>query len=424
MSTAGGTLRGSGNVVLRLPVGFYVIWGTVLFACVIIIGLLFHQIAAERDRLIEGYKGSARALHATLLSGLEDQFSRLNLLMQLARDQRIDWNVLIAQDSANAPRRSALMAADTQGRRGALAPQSPAFLQSVLLFNGGPDDVRQYGLQLAPAELETLARGCSAISGTSAPEMDPKLFVLDPLHMAQDDRWLLPLAQIRSRNGGCRADLALLDTDYLNRMLERLDVDFASISTSSGAIIARHPDAEQITGQHWTDRVDVWRYQDRLAQTGLITSPIDGKVRIAAYGAATTPPIHIVLGYDITRVDDLVSGYQRTVSLGAAIAGLALLFVMVWTRRLMLDQIGRTDTLLASVEDSRRRMQLALETTEQGIWEWLPTTGDMYISDHWRDLLGFGQQGDPVMFDAWFNRLHPDDRSRVCLLYTSPSPRD
>jgi len=409
MSKAGGTLGGSGNVFLRLPLGFHIIWGTVLFACVIIIGLLFHQIAAERDRLIDGYRGSARALHATLLSGLEDQFSRLNLLMQLARDQRIDWDVLIAQDSMNAPRRSALVATDPQGRRS----QSPTLLRSVLLFQGGMDSVQQYGLQLAPAEVETLARGCSALSGTTAPELDPKLFVLEPLHLAQQDRWLLPLAQIRSRGEGCRADLALLDTGYLNRMLERLDIDFASISTNSGTIIARHPDSEEITGQHWTDRVDVWRYQEQLAQTGLITSPIVGKVRIAAFGAAASLPIHVVLGYDIARVDDVIGDYQRTVSLGAAVAGLALLFVMIWTRRLMLDQIGRTDSLLSSVEESRRRMQLALETTEQGIWEWLPSTGDMYISDHWRDLLGFGQQGDPVMFDAWFNRVHPDDRSRV-----------
>lgn len=412
MSNAVGTVRGSGGLFAQLPRGFHAVWGTLLFAGAVITGLLLHEIEMERERLIDGYRSSARTSHASLLSGIEDQLSRLRLLMALARDQQIDWSALIAQDSEIASRRSALPANDGPG--GGLADQKDrSLLRAVLLLDGSADSARQYGLPLTPTQVEALARACSALSRTSAPETDPTLFLLDPLHLDQEGHWLLPLGQIRSRKGGCHADLALLDTDYLNRMLDRLDIDFAAISTANGIIVARHPDARGTTGQRWTDALDIWRYQGQAAQSGLVTSPLDGKVRIAAFGAAATLPVHIVLGYDLTRVDTVIGDHRRTVSLGAAIAGLALLFAMAYSGRLMLDQIGRAASLLDNVDESRRRMQLALETTEQGIWEWLPTSGDLYLSDEWRDLLGFGRQGEPVTFDAWLARVHPDDRTRV-----------
>lgn len=413
MVDAVGTERGSGRLFAQLPRGFHAVWGTLLFAGAVIIGLLFHEIEMERERLVEGYRSGARNLHAALLAGIDDKLARINLMMGLARDQHINWNVLIAEDGVVSLPISAVSDADAPDTGISLSNQDPGLLTTVLLFRGGADSVVQYGLQLAPAELEVLASACSALSGMNAPESDSKLFLLDPLHLDQGDRWLLPLGRIRSQKEGCHADLALVATDYLNRMLDRLDIDFAAISTATGTIVARHPDARQTTGQRWTDEVEIWRYQGQAAQSGLITSPLDGKVRIAAFGAAATLPIQIVLGYDLARVDTVIAGHRRTVALAAAIAGLTLLFAMAWSRRLMLDQIGRAADLLDNVDESRRRMQLALETTEQGIWEWLPMSGDLYLSDEWRELLGFGRQGEPVTFDAWLNRVHPDDRTRV-----------
>ncbi|MBI2992627.1 MAG: PAS domain-containing protein [Gammaproteobacteria bacterium] len=62
---------------------------------------------------------------------------------------------------------------------------------------------------------------------------------------------------------------------------------------------------------------------------------------------------------------------------------------------------------------NERRLQLALEALDGGVFEWNLQTGETYRSPSWLRMLGYvpGEIEDNI--EGWLNLLHPDDRPRV-----------
>lgn len=59
------------------------------------------------------------------------------------------------------------------------------------------------------------------------------------------------------------------------------------------------------------------------------------------------------------------------------------------------------------------RWRLALAANGDGIWDWDAVTGQVFQSDRWKEILGYGpDEGEGGVID-WEKRLHPDDRQRV-----------
>ena len=74
-----------------------------------------------------------------------------------------------------------------------------------------------------------------------------------------------------------------------------------------------------------------------------------------------------------------------------------------------------TDRFLAqqALRISQERLKLALDSTEDGLWDWNIDTGDCYFSPRWLEMLGY-QPGDlPEHISAWEPLVHPDDRTQV-----------
>ncbi|MFO0731878.1 MAG: PAS domain-containing protein [Nitrospiraceae bacterium] len=67
------------------------------------------------------------------------------------------------------------------------------------------------------------------------------------------------------------------------------------------------------------------------------------------------------------------------------------------------------------LRDSEERYALALEGTSDGIWDWNPITGELYLSRRWKELLGFAESELPNNESAFFSRIHPDDAQAVGL---------
>jgi PAS domain S-box-containing protein len=61
---------------------------------------------------------------------------------------------------------------------------------------------------------------------------------------------------------------------------------------------------------------------------------------------------------------------------------------------------------------SESRMALAVEAVGLGLWSWEASRNEIWASSQWRALLGFSPT-EPVDFDRWIARLHPDDRQSV-----------
>lgn len=66
-----------------------------------------------------------------------------------------------------------------------------------------------------------------------------------------------------------------------------------------------------------------------------------------------------------------------------------------------------------ALQESERRLELALMGAELGSWEWDIGSGAMRVDDRWAQLFGGNPDDFNLRYDGWINGLHPDDRERV-----------
>jgi PAS domain S-box-containing protein len=59
------------------------------------------------------------------------------------------------------------------------------------------------------------------------------------------------------------------------------------------------------------------------------------------------------------------------------------------------------------------RFQFAIEASNDGVWDWNISKGEVYFSSRWKKMLGFTEDEIRNDFKEWESRLHPEDRARV-----------
>jgi PAS domain S-box-containing protein len=74
-------------------------------------------------------------------------------------------------------------------------------------------------------------------------------------------------------------------------------------------------------------------------------------------------------------------------------------------------------TSIKMLEQERRRseerLELVLEATKEGAWDWNIQTGEVYFSTYWITSLGYESSGVPRHVGFWSSLIHPDDMQRV-----------
>lgn len=65
------------------------------------------------------------------------------------------------------------------------------------------------------------------------------------------------------------------------------------------------------------------------------------------------------------------------------------------------------------LEMSERRLQLALEGTDDGIWDWDVVNDDCFVSARWCEILGYPADAPPNDTNKWERRIHPDFRAQA-----------
>jgi len=61
------------------------------------------------------------------------------------------------------------------------------------------------------------------------------------------------------------------------------------------------------------------------------------------------------------------------------------------------------------LKESEERLSLVIEGSNEGIWDWNVQNNEMFLSERWKELLGFHNDELPNNFDTWLTHLHPDD---------------
>jgi PAS domain S-box-containing protein len=67
----------------------------------------------------------------------------------------------------------------------------------------------------------------------------------------------------------------------------------------------------------------------------------------------------------------------------------------------------------AELQLSQERLQLAVEASGEGLWDWRMDTGDVYRSPRYLEILGYDNEQFPKDVKSWEKLLHPDDKARV-----------
>ena len=62
------------------------------------------------------------------------------------------------------------------------------------------------------------------------------------------------------------------------------------------------------------------------------------------------------------------------------------------------------------LQESKERLQLAIEGSNAGLWDWYVQTGALVINDTWAEMLGYSvHELQPVRIQTWRDLCHPDD---------------
>jgi PAS domain S-box-containing protein len=60
-------------------------------------------------------------------------------------------------------------------------------------------------------------------------------------------------------------------------------------------------------------------------------------------------------------------------------------------------------------EQERARIERVIAATNLGMWDWNPATGDVWVSDEVKRLLGFDEVSNSITFDDFASVVHPED---------------
>jgi PAS domain S-box len=69
--------------------------------------------------------------------------------------------------------------------------------------------------------------------------------------------------------------------------------------------------------------------------------------------------------------------------------------------------------LQRELQASEERLQMAVDASRHGLWDWNVATGATFYSPRWQSMLGFEPGEVPPHIGFWEDRIHPDDRDKI-----------
>ena len=78
-----------------------------------------------------------------------------------------------------------------------------------------------------------------------------------------------------------------------------------------------------------------------------------------------------------------------------------------------LHDVTERKILEDSLRNQEERYNLAIETTDAGVWDWDIINDTVALSKKWKTMLGYNEEEIEDSFNSWKNLWHPDDRAMI-----------
>ncbi len=95
---------------------------------------------------------------------------------------------------------------------------------------------------------------------------------------------------------------------------------------------------------------------------------------------------------------------------------------IVQAHKLIIDENNRSVVIFSDIteaEDVKERLEIAVNGTNDGLWDWNLVTGELYFSPQWKKQLGYEEDELEASFETWEERVHPDDKAAAVADYTA-----
>jgi PAS domain S-box-containing protein len=79
----------------------------------------------------------------------------------------------------------------------------------------------------------------------------------------------------------------------------------------------------------------------------------------------------------------------------------------------MIDSTSNPAANDQQAREHAERLELVLQASNEGHWDWNLVTGEVYFSPRWKEMLGYRDNEIPNDVDEWRDRIHPDDLTAV-----------
>ncbi|MGH1571997.1 bifunctional diguanylate cyclase/phosphodiesterase [Methylobacterium sp. P31] len=249
------------------------------------------------------------------------------------------------------------------------------------------------------------------------------LLVGNPIVGRLTGKLLLPVARRIDNPDGSFAGLvqAMLDPETFQTVYATIHNGpgaTLNLWRADGTLLVRSPRMPEVIGRNFgaasNYRAHVPVRDDKPFWSHGMT---DGVVRVIAYSFLDAYSLYVSAA--ISRADALADWRRSAVTQGA-VAG-SLTIVLVGALLLLAREIERRQSADAQIRASEARLRLseerlalAIESGEDGIWDWDLRSDEVWVSDHWMRRLS--REGCQRIAMRTFERfVDPQDRTRVAV---------
>ncbi|MCX6075350.1 MAG: EAL domain-containing protein [Campylobacterales bacterium] len=107
------------------------------------------------------------------------------------------------------------------------------------------------------------------------------------------------------------------------------------------------------------------------------------------------------------------NGIERETVLKYGLFMVALILIILYWNRRLIKEIKRSKKLETSLQEERNRFALAIEGTQDGLWDWNLQTDDFLLSERFETMLGYTKGELSKNIETWLKLLHPDDKEQA-----------